>query len=102
MPQADAALGLCPDGAAERARDPLGVVGAQVVMRPKAPSGREKDKSTKRKSNLNRALTEEQVAVAVAGVVSESQGQLPAVASFQLVEHIHQVKSLNLHWLASF
>ena len=59
---------------------------AVVVLRQKLPSSssssslqtgnREKDKSTKRKSNLNRALTDEQV---LAGQI-ESQGSLNSCA----------------------
>lgn len=54
-------------------------VTGQVVMRQKAPSGREKDKSTKRKSNLNRALTEEQI---VGPAASETQGHSLLSSSF--------------------
>ena len=44
-----------------------------VTLRPKTSSQqKEKDKSTKRKSNLNRALTEEQV---VSATQTESNGK---------------------------
>ena len=46
----------------------------QITLRQKTANGRsEKDKSTKRKSNLNRALTDEQV-VSPANTQNESQG----------------------------
>lgn len=77
VPSLDGQVNAASDSAVLSAAD--GVVtggegaGDQVVMRQKAPSGasRDKDKSTKRKSNLNRSLTDEQI---VTVGPNESQG----------------------------
>jgi hypothetical protein len=86
MPPIDPSDGQAAGPVVDNGGQPGGVV---VVLRQKLPSSssssslqagsREKDKSTKRKSNLNRALTDEQV---LATGQIESQGSFNSLSSY--------------------
>lgn len=91
MPPIDPSDGQAAGPVVDNGGQPGGVV---VVLRQKLPSSssssslqagsREKDKSTKRKSNLNRALTDEQV---LATGQIESQGSFNSLSLQLFIFH---------------